>query len=592
MKHLLSENKVLRGLAFASLLTFSTATASAQNYNPPNPMTFEASLPGPGSPDIGLVEHTSAYTWEMVGTALGAGSLSLAGWDATGGPNAISWTHYPPGMPGVPNSQGVIPYPGNVRDLEVGYLQAGGPKILVAYHVAGVGHMLDVYDFASGIPMLMFTQPLSGMANYTRISIDCHLEYAATVAWEDVNGINIVMINNTFPLTFSGAVLLNGTLGETTVDVAFTHTGPLAVQCVYYNPVTGIITESDVDYWTLLPMPAGSVVAPNVNDRNLVGACRPGGGTGGGGNPDDPHHPGGPGTPGGPPPTINQCVYMNIDARGHDGQPNWAYTYTTDDMNISVRVRDFAFNPLTAYTQIVNNGIDLPGQIANNMFTNKHPFCIYERGCQNLMTGWYTNAPDMNAGWTPAGYIAVETNPSVTALISPNDYLTIANNPTWASPTPILSMSKQDDMSFENHTIFPELDMGGNFQMQYKLPNWCTGSYKQSETPANGHFCNDADKLAAFHKNHKGATGISAYPNPFNSTLSLNIPAVYQQSDATITITNLMGVVAGKYTGQMGKANVYLKGLSKDLPTGTYVINVNIKGQTTTTDNIKVVKVD
>jgi hypothetical protein len=102
--------------------------------------------------------------------------------------------------------------------------------------------------------------------------------------------------------------------------------------------------------------------------------------------------------------------------------------------------------------------------------------------------------------------------------------------------------------------------------------------------------CNDEAKRQAFLASHKvqKANGISAYPNPFDGSFGLAIPAAYQQEEMTIVITNILGEVTGEYKGLGSKVNTYLDELSKTMNSGTYIVNVNVAEKTNET--LKVVK--
>jgi hypothetical protein len=573
MKQQLLRKLMLRasGLALAATCLFSV-TVSAQTFNPP--AAYEDTYPT--TPSIGLTDHTSAYSNTMLNIApYGACDLVLAGWDhsSLAQPEGVSWRLLQPGNPSVIFAQGVIPYK-KVRDLEVGWLDvAGDPEILVAYYRNGVGHMLDVYSLASGTPAFLYTKVLSTMTNYTRISMDCHIPpYAVGIAWQDVGGINVVCGLNSGPgINFSNILTLTGTSGETGPDLAFVHTGTgLMLQTVYYNPATGNITESMFDFWTAMGTP-GFTITPTVNDVNLVGVCQPV-------NPPADAQPAA-AAPAAPP-AIKQCPYMNIDGPGHYGVDNWAYTYTIDPNNIYVRLMDLNTSPFATTVNVTNGSL---GNKPINMNMNLYPFPFYNRiSCPNdgIVVAWYTNTMDPMTG-AQAGYIGMNMTINGTVLLSAPDYLTVANNPTWASPTPVLSLSKQDDGLPYMYTVFPERDPFGSFQLENKYPAQCVSSWKPSGDAHNGTFaCNDADKIANYNKSHHlSASGISVYPNPTNSTFALNMYTANQQSDMTIVVTDILGVTVGKYSGKGMNANLYLADLSKGLVSGTYLLNVNVPGQ-------------
>lgn len=565
----LTTKLLLRMTACAALFVFLFYAGASAQFNPP--AAYEDTYPT--TPNIGLTSHTSAFSFSGANVPpYGAVDLVLAGWDDVNPaqPAGVSWRLLQMMTPSVVFAQGVIPYV-NVRDLEVGWVDAGGdPEIVVAYYLNGVGHMLDVYSLSTGTPVLLYTNTLSTMTTYTRISIDSHIPpYAVGVAWQDAGGINTVvgLTAGMGVINFSNILTLTGTLGETSVDLAFVHTSSgLMLQCVYYNPSTGNMTESAFDFWTAMGTP-GTTIAPIVNDINFVGKCKAG--SGGGGNP---------GAAAAPPAPTRLCPYPNIDAPGHYNVDNWAYTYTTNNADISVRLMDLNTSAV-ASTVIVNNG-SVWGGLAINANVNRFPFCYYNRmNCMNtgIVIAWHTTAIDPMTG-TTAGYVGLNMNENGTALLSAPDYLTVANNPTWASPTPVLSISKQDDQLQYMYTVFPEVDLSGNFQLENKYPPFCVNSFKGGAQPHSEFSCTDGSKIAAF------AGGVSfpqinVFPNPSKTSFNLTMPAAYQESDVTVIVTNILGVVAGRFDGPANNANAWLNEASKHLVAGTYLVDVSIKGK-------------
>jgi hypothetical protein len=562
MKKLLSGHW-LRNSVSVLVSCFLSASAFAQ-FNPPG--FPETSYPPVFSGNMGLTPHTSAYALENVQAHVPmARHLAVAGWDDAGGPSGVSWQFLD--MAYNPVLQGTIPYV-NVQDLEVGLMQlGGGTHLLVAYYdIAAPGHRLDIYDMSGGAPVWVSTTPLSAMPNYTRISMDCHMQYAMAIAWEDANGINTIVGLNGPVIQLSGILTLNGTLGDGTVDLAFSHNNMLNVQYVYYNPFSGNITQSEYDFWTAIWLPTQNIT-PTINDVNQVGTCRPCGD----------------GTPSNIP-VINKCPYMNIDCPDHYAVDNWAYTYTTDNANISVRYLNLNASPI-ANTVIVNDNSVLPSAAINTV-QNIHPFCTYDTRCggqANITVAWHTSFIDP-ATLQTAGYVALKMDETGTILTSPLDYLTVAANPTWASITPVLSMSKKDDLFSQRYIVFPEYDPGApDFRMQNKYPSFCTPFLKGNpdagaEEEHTAPNCNDEKNIAEFMRLH-GITKINASPNPFRSTFRIDIPLEYLQEQSTMILTDVLGNVIAEYTGGAREATAFFETKTKTLPAGSYFLNVNIDGK-------------
>ncbi len=566
MKHsYFSPRRVLATLSvlFCSLLG-TNAPLLAQTFN--TPIAYEDSWPMAGSPDISLTSHTSAYSFGGVSiTGLGAVDLALAGWDDPFGIVAgASWRYLQPGNPSIVLAQGVIPYT-NVRDVEVGFLDvSGSSQMLVAYYELGVGHKIDVYDLTTSGPSLLYTNVLSTSPIYGRISMDCHLTYAVSLVWEEGGVIyTMVGLNSGPSIAFSGVLTLAKTGNDFMPDCAFSHTsmgGSLNVHYCYYSPATGIMREVSYDFWAMIYMSTGTVVPTLFNDFNFIGFYS------------DP-------------------VIANIDCPGHYDVENWAYAYTTNNQDISVRLVDY-HTMASAATRIINDGSVLACTAINGNY-NYAPFPAYDPnhspGAENIYVGWYTNTPDPAAGMQPAGYVAVRMTENGLVALSPLDYLGVANNPTWATQTPVLSFSKQDDIFPFLYTVFPEYNPGfPGYQLQNKYHNWSSPMFKGEEAH-NAFECNDEARIAEFKSKMVASTTIKAYPNPFTNVLGLSFPASMQQSSTTIVVSDMTGKVMDTYSGQVSKVNAHLTDLSKTLSPGAYIMNVSVEGQTKQT--IKVTKV-
>jgi len=543
------------------LLLGSAIQVSAQTFIAP--LAFEDSYPVAGSPDINLTTHTSAYSFQSVAIPIwGPVDLVMAGWDEPSGTVAgASWRYLQPGNPAVVLNQGVIPY-SNVRDVEVGYLDvAGSQQMLVAYYEIGVGHKIDVYDLGFAGPTLLYTNVLSTAPNYGRISMDCHLSYAVALTWEEKGVIfTMVGLNSGPSIAFSGVLTIGMTQKDYQPDCAFSHTGmagTLNVHYVYYSPSSGNFTESSYDFWTMIYMMGGTVPVA-INDFNFVGY-------------------------------FSDPLVANIDCPGHYDVENWAYAYTTNNMDISVRLIDYHSMPV-AVTRVVNDNSILPSK-AINMYRNIAPFPAYDPnhtpGATSIYVGWWTGALDPGAGMNTAGYVSLRMNEFGNVTISPLDYLTVANNPTWGTQTPVLSFSKQDDMFQFLYTVFPEWDPTvPGYRLENKYHNWPTPQFKGEGNHAVE--CTDEAKIAEFKKHQVAATTVKAYPNPFSNVLGVAYPASMQQDITTVSVTDLTGKVMGTYNGPVSKVNTYLTDLSKQLSPASYLLNVSVEGKTNET--IKITK--
>ncbi|MBS1771963.1 MAG: T9SS type A sorting domain-containing protein [Bacteroidetes bacterium] len=555
------QKRLFRCVTFCITVLFLAATpAVAQNFIPPT--AFEDSWPAPGNPNISRTTHTSCYSFGNIPVSGTTYDLTMAGWDAPGLPGGVSWRMLMPGNPSVVINQGIIPYPTTCQDLEVGFTFAGnGVQAAVAYYRNGVGHFVDVYSWTGLGLTLLYTMPLSTMASYTRISMDSHKMYGLAITWQEKDIKTIVGLGGGAGIAWSGILTLNGTVGETMPDCAFSHTpqaGTLNVHYVYYNPVTLTVTESSYDFWIMIYMLGGGVPVL-VNDANFVGP-------------------------------VNMSV-MNLDAPDHYDVENWAYTYTPNGADICVRLIDFHTGGVPT-TVIVNSGV--LGNFPINVPINYNPVvaydhdCIYGWGYGTMYVGWYTSVTDP-ATTNAAAYVSLQMDEAGTTLLTPLDYMTVANNPFMASGTPVMSFSKQNDQTNYLYTIFPQYwNPWGGYMMENKYHAWNTGSFKGTGRTAL--TCNDEEHIKAFEQKHISSVQVKAYPNPFSNMLAITIPVEYANDNVSIVLTDITGKICGTYQGKFTDANTYLTNLSKGLHTGNYNMSLNVEGKMN--ENLKIVKAE
>lgn len=505
-----STNYALLGRAilmtFCGLLFTSILTVKAQVFNPPT--AVEQTYTG-GIQDI---LHTSAYNF---------GDIYLSGWDGTwGGTVAVQIINN--SSLAIVN-QMTIPYPAGTRDLEVGMLDHSGSgvpsQILVAYHQAGAGHMVDFYDFDPTLFTVAYvgTQALSVWPNYTRISMDCHITYACAVTWETTD-INVATWVGG-PVTPGPAWVIQGTNGMQAPDIAFTHGGLLNVNVVYLDPMTSNLNVEFWDYW-LLQMGGGGLQPFNFADANAI-------------------------IPGSVP-------TANIDGWDH-GTDDWAYTFTDDGMNIDVRLN----NGGVFTTAIVNDG-SIPPIIPINGVQNVNPFlaCSPAPGGGSVMVVW-------NTSWGTQSYVGVELDQSGLFYNNMMDYYQIPNLPGPIANQPIPSLSKMTEFGPLLYTIFPQFNSCALHDMKHRYHDWANPvNYK---TP---HDCRN--DVAEAHD-----VGESfVYPNPFNNELRADLPAEWMDEDVAVTLTDINGRVVGNYEGSAGGLNTALDSMIENLGTGSYLLSI------------------
>ncbi len=555
MRKTTSAIAMARKLILTLSIAFSSfAGANAQNFV--TPTAYEDSYPTAGSPFISRTTHTSCYSFSNLGFSSTTADIVLSAWDAPGLIAAVAWRGIVPGTGGAGIiNQGIVPY-SNVQDLEVGLLSVNnGYQVIVAYYKNGVGHFFDVYDLNLTGMTYLYTKQLSTMASYTRISMDSHKLYGVAITWQEKFIKSIVLLGGS-SLSASGILTLSGSNGYTRPDCAFSHSnqaGTLNVHYAYYHPVSGVIIESSFDFWTAIGL-GTTTIFPSVNDANLAAP--------------------------------SSGVNVNLDCPDHYDVENWAYTYTDNYYDISVRFIDY-HSTATPTTVVVNDNSVLSSAAINSSM-NYNPFLAYDHDCiygvGTLYVGWVSQYIDP-ATSNPASYIAVQIKEDGNGPVTPVDYLTVPNNTTLTSGTPYLSFSKQNDATDYLYTIFPQYVNGVGYRMQHKYHAWNNSQFKGA-TPV--YTCNnDEDHKKAFAARNAGMN-ITLYPNPYVSTFELQIPADIQNEKGSIIITGVDGKTYGTFEGDMRNANSYLSTIGANMPAGNYAIQVQVNGRTQVLKTTKV----
>lgn len=540
------ERKLMYALAFVLGIT----TANAQLFNPPS--AYEDSYPS-NNVNISRTTHTSCFAWSGLSLFGSPEDIVVSAWDEPSWGGRVAWRRLQNGNPSIINAQGIISYAPGHRDLEVGFLLVNGVfRIFVAYHKAGSGHYMDIYNLTGGGPVLFTTIPLSNQAQYSRISMDSHRLYATAVTWEEGARIRTVVAwENAGTISVSPVTTFIHPVKMYNPDIAFSHyQNPLLCEYVYYDPTNNRFYQTSFDFWTMAGFAVNTSVVPTTQDINGVAG-----------------------------PSI-----ANIDAPDHSSVSRWAYTYSVGGSDVYARIQEGGgFNTIN-----VTDGS--MGITAINSALNINPFLAYNPagGGNSIAIAWYTNHTDPNTG-QQAAYIAAQVTSNGGGVVSSNDYLTIPNVPVIASGTPMLSLSKETENADYLYTIFPQYDYvsGTGYEMQHKYHDWVsTGSYKGAKPLS----CPDETRVTGLANTNTDAALVTAYPNPFSNELSLAIPADMQTEDINVTITNITGAVVRAFSGTATEVNHQLRS-STNLQPGLYLLQVDIPSKQITR-TLKVNKVE
>ncbi|MBZ0100188.1 MAG: T9SS type A sorting domain-containing protein [Taibaiella sp.] len=540
------ERKLMYALAFVIGIT----AANAQVFNPPS--AYEDSYPN-NNMNISRTTHTSCFAWSGLSLFGPSEDIVVSAWDEPSAGGAVAWRRLQNGNPSIINAQGIIPYGSGFRDLEVGYLLVNGVfRIFVAYHKAGSGHYMDIYDLTGLGPVLLTTVPLSSQAQYSRISMDSHKLYGVAVTWEEGARIRTVVAwDNSGVIGISPVTTFIHPVGMFNPDVAFSHyTGPLLCEYVYYDPANNRFYQTSFDFWTMAGFVVNTAVFPTVQDIDVVAG-----------------------------PSI-----ANIDCPDHSSISRWAYTYSVGGSDVYARIQE------GGGVTTINITDGSMGIAAINSALNLHPFLAYSAagGGNSIAIAWYTNYIDPGTS-QQAAYIAAEVTSNGGGVVSSPDYLTIPNTPIIASGTPVLSLSKGTQYADYLYTIFPQYNylLGTGYEMQHKYHDWTsTWSYKGART----HRCPDEERISGLAHTNADAALITAYPNPFNDDLSLVIPADMQTENVTVTITNVTAAVVRTFSGVAAKVNQQLR-TTANLQPGLYLLQVDIPSKQIT-KTLKVTKAE
>ncbi|MEQ9261689.1 MAG: T9SS type A sorting domain-containing protein [Owenweeksia sp.] len=516
--------------AFATLFTAVTSvTLNAQTYQPPIAVEY----PNPMAVAGGQSLHSSNYLFQ---------DFTLAAYD-DGNDGQVIWQHIVPGT-NVINCSGTIPYTGGYSYIEVGALggsPSGAPfTAFVAYHQAGVGHAVDLYNwdpFACTM-VLYATHTLSTNPAPSRISMDNHIEYALALGWTDAGTLNTTVYETgIYTPSFIHTILT--TINPNNVDVAFTHGSQLWVHYVYNSLGTPVVEVSAEDFWVMRAAGAPTTYTPVYEDFNVLSGASAGN------------------------------VYCNMDGTDH-GPDNWAYTYTEDHQNISVRLIDVTSGTGPA-TFVVNDGS--MGNVPNNFSRNEAPILSYDFSFDLINVGWITR----DAGQS---YVGLEIFRDGSAITSALDYFQIPNNPGSASPTPVLSFSKMTEFSPPwLYAFFSEQNASGTKRFMHKYHDMSINTnFKTTPTPG-AVKCPDYEHGGhKFNENHEEALGsLEVYPNPFTDHFTLDDKDMSLSGEVQVHLRDMGGKLIMTQTGTVDEINVALTKNTHTLQNGAYLLEVTAK---------------
>lgn len=519
-------------------LCFGTHTAFAQNFVPPQAQSFPYSQYGNKAPS-----GTENYGGFLINSGFGVAPIymsSIYSDDPIANPGEFIVMITANFDPTNILYQESFLYP-DCTDIQMGVSEDYHTKInyvLVAYHKAGVGHLLDIYEVtnSTSTPLVLnSTETLSTIPHHTRINMDSDLWSRRTlIGWEHPDeGIQTMVMYANQP---NGITTLAGTQGASNPDVAINNvTGPTTplidwAHIVYQDKAQNTISVAAIQLGLLAtPIGTNATVNAQVVDVRAV--------------PDNVSPP-------------------NIDC------PNsltygWAYTYT-DGKEVIVRLREW-----NTYNTIVVNDGSLGNTPASQNFTAYHPTLFYGNplsGTGGITVAWYSVYPG-----TDAHYIAVEVTPSGN-LLSASDYLRLPNGIVWYTPHSGIDLGRLSDgdgVPYDYlYATYIVRDQNLGFTLQHAFHKWNNSVF-------SGNAKLELEKTPA-----------NTFPNPFDTYISKNIN-VAEDGILKANLTDVTGRIVAQYNEKVsaGDQTFQIKNLGELLP-GTYYLSTYINNNRLQTEVI------
>ena len=521
-----------------ALLAGSAASSSAQFFNPAT-STFESTFPG--SNKLGKPSSTSCYSMTNVFTGFGNVDLFISGW-SDGSSGDLVWRMSVPNNPSAMLAEDHFNYSG-VTDMEVGFVNdvSGTQLVLVAYYRNGVGHFMDIYK-VTGSPSTPLayssTMMLSNSTKYGRIRMDSHKTYGVAVAWQYPGiGIQTIVGNSG---SWSSPTTLLGTAKETGPDVAFSHsTGPLNVHYAYHDKGNGTITESVIDWNVLLTSPP--TYSPTIEDINSI-------------------------------PVTKEDLRLVLDCPDHYNVENWAYTYTVDHSNISVRFIDYHSTGVPTTVDVNSGALGNAPTVGN--YKSYAPALFYGDGnTEQIIVGWYTTD-----GGAYNGYIGLQMKENGGGIVSAPDYSELMNAATgifYPSPLrPGVAFSKLSDWGLAPNTLYHTYyDFNGAFDYHHGFFKWGSPVFK------NGNVYHPECGSEAAGLTAKNAGMINVYPNPFTDVVSTTFE-LQEAGTVKLQLLDLTGRIVAQTSSQAEKGtHRFSTGTLQQLAAGPYLLQVSLNGR-------------
>lgn len=519
----------MKKLSKLLLALFLTGTAAqAQFITPAFPETVYPTAP------MAVVlrpQHTSCYSMSGIGYGGVANNLYIHTWNSSGGPvNGIAWRRTDP-VTGSTFNVGTAVINGNIRDLEAVFVQISGNFYVVAtYYEVGVGFFYRIYLWTPtalnpvGTPTL-----LQSCSDYRRISLDAHKLYGIAITWQDITGRVYVKVADATggTLVIGNNIAVTNASNAAIPDVAIADAGNLLVRIAFVDQGSGEINVMNESFNTLLvatsPMP---FVLDDLNPASF------------------------------PSPLLVDPFRSNnlqLDCPDHYIDDNWSYVYTDDQRNVFARIRTRAVSPVP-FTVNLSNWL--------GSFRNEYVTIAYRPDGTGIHYGWFTGY----TGNPLPGFIATQLNDDGSFVTPPGTFKVVANSTTYCSE-PVLSFSKQNDLSDRLFAVYPMFGTGGTgYEIRSKIIPWSSPSFISTPVTPGTETASAA------------GTELSVFPNPFTETFRISVKNDVPTAVYEATLADLQGKTIARPKGSLGTVNQNLQGVADQLPAGLYFLTVKNDG--------------
>ncbi|PZF74070.1 T9SS type A sorting domain-containing protein [Taibaiella soli] len=562
----------------------------AQNFLPPTGYSFNFNGSTMGTtPNI---RQTHNYSIINIETMYGMTDMYLAGWSALATPGEVTYQFTAPGDPTNILYQNTIGVHGD--EISVGSITVGTqPLILISYRSTGgstSAYMLDIYKVTNGSPVVSFWGSLilsTNIGGDGRISMDCHKGYGVAVAYATPQGIETRVANSsTGSLVVGQSIPLAGTSGNLCPDVAISHagSGPLSVHYVYYNPGNYRITESMMDFGTLLTAPSTPPIAPAIQDINQL-----------------------------PTTTNNFFRYIRpiIDCPDHYDVDNWAYAYcytTSSNGGPNALPSDGIFvRHIDYHSAGIPTTVNLTdGSLGNVPCLDEYPVfpaLYYGEGGNGFPTdqiyvAWYNQVNQAQDGGM---FVGVHMREDGTGLFNDPDYYTIPNSYNSNSVNTFypfnlydyyigpIALSKNSDAKYDMspnflYTTYFYRDPSYTFYLNHAFHKWNDNSvYRTTGNTSDVRpVCGPVTSVKQL------GNEVQVQPNPFKDVIhvSLTLP---EDGEVHTAVSDLLGRVVWAHIETLTKGDHTLQTDNlANIPAGIYMLNTSLNGKSI--DARKVVK--